>query len=64
MFDGTHSPNQPLVVANRLQFQRRGQLFIRAQRNAFRRRDASQQSRSFARQNQSLRRSPNSNRLC
>ena len=35
-----------------------------AQRNAFRRRDVRQQSRSFARWNQSLRRSPNSNRLC
>jgi hypothetical protein len=35
-----------------------------AQRNAFRRRDARQQSRSFARWNQSLRRSPNSKRLC
>ena len=36
----------------------------RAQRNAFRRRDVRLQSRSFARWNQSLRRSPNSNRLC
>jgi hypothetical protein len=36
----------------------------RAQRNAFHRRDARQQSRSFARGNQSLTRSPNSNRLC
>jgi hypothetical protein len=35
----------------------------RVQRNAFRRHDAHQQSRSFARWNQSLRRSPNSNRL-
>ena len=35
-----------------------------AQRNAFRRRDVRQQSRSFARWNQSLRRSPNSSRLC
>ena len=34
-----------------------------AQRNAFRRRDVRLQSRSFARWNQSLRRSPNSNRL-
>ena len=34
------------------------------QRNAFRRRDVCQQSRLFARWNQSLRRSPNSNRLC
>src|SRR4029077_20646611 len=33
-----------------------------AQRNAFRRRDTRQQSRSFARWKQSLRRSPNSNR--
>jgi endonuclease/exonuclease/phosphatase family metal-dependent hydrolase len=36
----------------------------RAQRNAFRRRDARPQSRSFARWNQSLRHSPNSNRFC
>jgi hypothetical protein len=35
----------------------------RAQRNAFRRRDARQQPRLFARWNQSLRPSPNSNRL-
>jgi hypothetical protein len=35
----------------------------RAQQDAFRRRDARQQSRSFARWNQSLRRSPNFNRL-
>jgi hypothetical protein len=35
-----------------------------AQRNAFRRRGARPQRRSFARWNQSLRRSPNSNRLC
>jgi hypothetical protein len=35
-----------------------------AQQNAFRRRDARPQSRSFARWNQSLRRSPTSNRLC
>src|SRR4029077_2068591 len=34
------------------------------QRNAFRCRDVRQQSRSFARWNQSLRCSPNSNRLC
>jgi hypothetical protein len=34
-----------------------------AQRNAFRHRGAHQQSRSFARWNQSLRRSPNSNRF-
>ena len=34
-----------------------------AQRNAFRRRDVRLQSRSFARWNQSLRRSPNSNRF-
>ena len=44
---------------------KRSQLLIwHAQRNAFRRRDARLQSRSFARWNQSLRRSPNSNRLC
>jgi hypothetical protein len=36
----------------------------RAQPNAFRRRDARLQSRSFARWNQGLRRGPNSNRLC
>jgi hypothetical protein len=35
-----------------------------AQRTAFRRRDVHQQSRSFARLNQSLRYSPNSTRLC
>ena len=35
-----------------------------AQRNAFRHRSVRPQSRSFARWNQSLRRSPNSNRLC
>jgi hypothetical protein len=35
-----------------------------AQRNAFRRRGVRQHSRSFARWNQSLRRSPNSNRRC
>jgi len=35
-----------------------------AQRNAFRRRDAHQQSILFALRNQSLRRSPNSIRLC
>jgi hypothetical protein len=35
----------------------------RAQRKAFRRRDVRQQSRSFAAWNQSLRHSPNSNRL-
>jgi hypothetical protein len=35
----------------------------RAQRNAFRRREARPQSRSFARWNESLRRSPNSNRV-
>jgi hypothetical protein len=34
----------------------------RAQRNVFRRRDVRRQSRSFARWNQSLRRSPNSSR--
>jgi hypothetical protein len=34
-----------------------------AQRNAFRRRDVRPQSKSFARRDQSLRRSPNSNRL-
>src|SRR4029453_13163636 len=36
---------------------------LHAQRNASRRRDVRLQSRSFARCNQSLRRSPNSNRL-
>jgi hypothetical protein len=36
----------------------------RAQRNAFRCPDARQQSRSFARWNESLRHSPNSTRLC
>jgi len=36
----------------------------RARRNAFRRRDVRQQSRSFARWNQSLKHSPNSNPLC
>ena len=35
-----------------------------SQRNAFRRRNVRQQSRSFARWNQRLRRSPNSSRLC
>src|SRR5438552_12357981 len=35
-----------------------------AQRNAFRRRNERQQSRSFAPPNQELRPSPNSNRLC
>jgi hypothetical protein len=35
-----------------------------AQRNAFHRRNVRLQSRSFARWNQSLRHSPNSNRLC
>ena len=35
-----------------------------AQRNAFRRCDARQQRRLFARENRRLRRSPNSNRLC
>jgi hypothetical protein len=35
-----------------------------AQRNAFRRRGARQQSKLFARSNPRLRRSPNSNRLC
>ena len=35
-----------------------------AQRNAFRRRNVRLQSRSFARVNPALRRSPNSNRLC
>ncbi len=32
----------------RFEFQKRGQQFIRAQRNAFHRRDVRQQSRSFA----------------
>jgi hypothetical protein len=35
-----------------------------AQRNAFRRRDARQQSRLFARCNQRLKHTPNSIRLC
>jgi hypothetical protein len=40
-------------------------IFIRVHNeNAFRRRDVRLQSRLFARWNQSLRRSPNSNRLC
>src|SRR5262249_17612201 len=38
-------------------------LFIRTHNDTFSSRDARQQSRSFARENQLLRRSPNSNRL-
>src|SRR5438874_8735987 len=47
----------PLPVPKRRQFSSAGQ------RNAFRRRDEHQQSRSFIRWKQSLRRSPNSIRL-
>ena len=43
--------------------QKRPAFHRHAQRTAFRRRDARQQSRSFDRWNQSLRRSANSNRL-
>ena len=42
----------------------RGKERPRAQRTAFHRRDARQQSKLFARWNQSLTHSPNSNRLC
>ena len=42
----------------------RGKERLRAQRTAFHRRDARQQSKLFARWNQSLTHSPNSNRLC
>jgi hypothetical protein len=45
----------------RFQFHKRRQLHSLAQRTAVHRRDVRQQSRSFARWNQSLRRSPNSN---
>jgi hypothetical protein len=52
---------------SRMLFQVRETLSIfhrRAQRTSFRRRGAHQQSRLFARWNQSLRHSPNSNRPC
>jgi hypothetical protein len=52
-------PYEPLIQVQQM----RSTFHPHAQRNAFRRRDARQQSRSFARWNQSLRRSPNSNRL-
>src|SRR5882724_8036148 len=51
--------------SHRFQFQKRRQLFIRtAQRNAFRRRDGRQQSRSFVLQHPKLRPSPSSIQLC
>jgi hypothetical protein len=53
-------PYEPLIQVQQM----RSTFHPHAQRNAFRRRDARQQSRLFARENPRLRHSPNSNRLC
>jgi hypothetical protein len=53
-------PYEPLIQVERTQ----STFHLHAQRTVFHRRDARQQSRSFVRENLSLQRSPNSNRLC
>jgi hypothetical protein len=58
-----HTLSANTLRSSHFNFNKRRQLFIHAQRNAFRRSDARLQSRSFARWNQSLTHSPNSYRL-